>query len=291
MRIDRLASDELEVEMLPEAGARLHRVRAFGQDVMRTPDDLATHLEDPFSWGGYHMLPWTNRIAPGPLRVGSRTLDLRANFRDGTAIHGLHYVTPWAVEADGAYSANGGGTDGSGWPWEHQVRVTVKVSGPSLFIGHEVTNLSDDPMPAGAGIHPWFVEPVQARIRARQQIASNLDPDAPLEPVSAELDMSSFRALPEEVDAAWAGVEQPVFELRWPKFGISASLRTKQTGVYVVAANPRDADGVAIEPQTHAPWGMRRLIDDEPGGLRLLAPGETLRLDSEIEFRRMEAEG
>jgi aldose 1-epimerase len=288
MRIDRLTGEDLEVEVLPEAGARLHRVRAFGHDVMRTPDDPAKHFDDPFYWGGYHMLPWTNRIAPGPTRVGARTLDLCPNFKDGTAIHGLHYITPWEVQGEGRYSAQGD-ADSSGWPWPYSVGVDVLAEGLSLRLVHRVTNESDDPMPAGAGIHPWFLEPVELRIRARLQIASNNDPAAPHQPVTAELDMSTFRPLPEEADAAWANVDQPAFELRWPELGIVGAMRTRQLDAYVVAAKPPGAvDAIAVEPQTHAPWGLRRMLDSEPGGLTMLAPGASLTLESTLTFSRTE---
>lgn len=288
-RLDRLASDALQVEVLPELGARIHRVRAFGHDVLRTPEEPSAHRDDPFYWGAYHMLPWTNRISPGPTRVGSRRLDLRVNFRDGTAIHGLHYITPWDVAGEGTYAASGGG-DATGWPWSYDVGLAVVVDGSTLRITHGVTNRSDDPMPAGAGIHPWFREPVQVRVRARRQIASNNDPTASHEPVSAELDMSEFRPLPENVDAAWAEVMQPAFELRWPELRLSATVRTRPAAVYVVAANPGTVNAVAVEPQTHAPWGMRRLMDGEPGGLAWLEPGATLNLESELEFCRAEEE-
>lgn len=288
LRVDRLASEEIEVEVLPDVGARLHRVRAFGHELLRTPDDPSVHIDDPFYWGGYHMQPWTNRIAPGPTRVGRRTMNLRPNFKDGTAIHGLHYVTPWNVDGPGQYSAGGGGDEDVGWPWPYDVRVTIGVDGSTLRIRHEVTNRADDPMPAGAGIHPWFPEPVEVRVRARRQIASNNDAHAPHEQVTPELDMSDFRALPEEADAAWSDVMQPAFELRWPAYAISAGLRTSPADVYVVAANPGTVNAVAVEPQTHAPWGMRRLLDGEPGGLTWLEPGATLTLESWLEFRRAE---
>jgi aldose 1-epimerase len=287
LRIDRLSSAEIEVEVLPEAGARLHRVRAFGHDLMRTPEDPAAHFDDPFYAGGYHMLPWTNRIAPGPTRVGSRTGDQKANFKDGTAIHGQHYISPWQVERDGVYTA-AGGDDASGWPWAYGVRVEVAVDEARLRISHSVTNLSADPMPAGAGIHPWFLTPVEVRIPAHEAIASNTEADAPHEPLTAALDFGSFRELPTGLDAAWANVDQPLFSLRWPDHGITADLRASAPTLYVVAANPGTVDAVAVEPQTHAPWGMRRLLDGERGGLTVLEPGATLTLQSTLEFSRAE---
>ena len=282
---NRLESDSIEVEVLPALGARLHRLRVFGQDLMRTPDDPATHVDDPFYWGGFHMLPWTNRIATGPTRVGTRTVDLTANFKDGTAIHGLHYVTPWQVEEIGVYSVSGGGAS-TGWPWPYTGRVEVRVEGSSVHIRHSLTNLADDQMPAGVGIHPWFRSPVEVRVPARLAIASNTHPDAKHEALSAELDFRTGRQLPPGLDAAWADVDQPCVGLHWPHFGINAELRATSPTVYVVAASPDKVDAVAVEPQTHAPWGLRRLLDSEPGGLTWLQPNDTLTLDSELSFRR-----
>ena len=44
----RYSDGDVEVIVLPEAGARFHRLRAFGHDLLRTPDDPDTHHRDPF---------------------------------------------------------------------------------------------------------------------------------------------------------------------------------------------------------------------------------------------------
>ncbi len=220
---------------------------------------------------------------------GSRTVDLAVNFKDGTAIHGFHYVTPWVVEEVGSYSVSGGG-GATGWPWPYTGRVELSVDGSTVHIRHSVTNLGDDPMPAGIGIHPWFRTPVEVRIPARVAIASNADARAPHEPLSEEFDFRAFRELPRGLDAAWTDIDQPCFELLWPQLAISAELRARASTVYVVAASPANVDAVAIEPQTHAPWGMRRLLDKERGGLEWLQPNATLTLDSELSFRRADKE-
>ncbi len=68
MRELRVADGPLEAVLLPEAGARLHRLRAFGHDLLRTPSDPVDHLRDPIVWGGYLMAPWCNRLAREPRR-------------------------------------------------------------------------------------------------------------------------------------------------------------------------------------------------------------------------------
>ena len=47
----RIGGERLEVVVLPGLGARLHRLRAFGHDLLLSPDDLATYERDPFMWG------------------------------------------------------------------------------------------------------------------------------------------------------------------------------------------------------------------------------------------------
>jgi galactose mutarotase-like enzyme len=55
-------------------------------------------------------------------------------------------------------------------------------------------------------------------------------------------------------------------------------------GVCIVVASPTTLDAVAIEPQTHAPHGLRRFMSGEPGGLHPIQPGATMRLTTELTF-------
>jgi hypothetical protein len=57
---------------------------------------------------------------------------------------------------------------------------------------------------------------------------------------------------------------------------------------YVVAASPGALDAIAIEPETHAPQGLRRLLSGEPGGLMLLDPGRRLDLGVELAVSRLD---
>jgi galactose mutarotase-like enzyme len=54
--------------------------------------------------------------------------------------------------------------------------------------------------------------------------------------------------------------------------------------VYIVAASPSGLDAIAVEPQTHVPQGLRRLLNHEPGALTMLEPGRSLRMGVELAF-------
>ena len=160
-----VADGPIRVEVLPAVGARLHRLQAFGHDLLRTPDDQAEHTRDPFRWGAYVMAPWCNRIAAVPTDVDGNTVSVPSNFPDGTAIHGQVYDAPWDVASDDALSIGGGG---SGWPWPYRCGLKVTIANTVLTIDQSLTNLADSPMPAGLGLHPWFRRPLDLAIRPKR---------------------------------------------------------------------------------------------------------------------------
>jgi aldose 1-epimerase len=277
----RYANDAIEVVVLPQVGARLHRLRAFGHDLLRTPNDPAVHVEDPFFWGAYVMAPWCNRIAAELIEFGSRRIHLAPNFGDGTAIHGQVYSRPWRAQDDGSLVVSAGG---EGWPWRYEVRMRLAVDGASVRIRLDLTNVDDEPMPAGLGIHPWFQKPLRIAIHADRVFPDNLDGDAEPRPVTGPLDLRVLGEIPDDLDATWADVADPAVDLEWPG-RVRARMVIETRPGFVVAASPRQPPAVAVEPQTHAPQGIRRLMNGEPAALAMLAPGGTLsiaiRLDCE----------
>jgi aldose 1-epimerase len=281
-----LENDALEVVMLPEHGARLHRIRAFGVDLLRTPDDPASHGSEPFFWGAYVMAPWCNRARPGPMEVAGRTVDLAPNFPDGSAIHGQVYGSRWTAADDGWLTVSGGG---DGWPWRYQVRLRPTLVGSTLELLCELTNRSDDPMPAGLGLHPWFRQPLEVRVPAETVYSRNTDsPDRPQAVDGTAFDLRTTSMPPGELDATWSSLTPPSVRLRWPDVAIEAELEiATRAAACLAVATPTDPDATAVEPQTHGPDGLRRLINGEPDALTMLAPGGTLGLALRLRVQRV----
>ena len=276
--IDELAlrDDALDVVLLPAIGGRIHRIRAFGEDLLRTPDDPAAHVEEPFDWGAYPMAPWCNRAPAGSTAVSGRTVDLAANFPDGTAIHGLVSAAPWTSAGDGSLRVRAGG---DGWPWQHEVTVRPWVRGRVLQLDYRLTNLAEDPMPAGIGLHPWFRSPVEVSLPADAVYESNTGSARESQPVAGTLDLRRLGRPSTGLDGTWTRLRERRLELVWPNLGIRAVLEMESaTAVACVAlASPPSTDAVAIEPQTHGPDPLRRLASGEPDAPILLGPGDTLR--------------
>lgn len=279
----RWEDDEIEAEALPGIGGRLHRVRAFGVDVLRTPPDPAAHRDDPFFWGAYPMAPWTNRAPAEPLDVAGRRVDLPANFPDGTAIHGQVHAAPWDVVDGSTLRIEAGG---DGWPWRYEVGARFRVRPAAIGLTLEVRNLDAAPMPAGLGLHPWFVKPVEVAVPAGRVYADNAAPSAEPQPVAPPYDLRALDTMADDLDATWTDLTADAVELSWPSHGVAATLALGGPAIVVTAASPADRDAVAVEPATHAPPALRRLVHGERDAPALLAPGDVLALDVELRFRR-----
>lgn len=280
----RFGGDALEAVVLPEIGGRLHRLRAHGHDLLRTPADPRTHTADPWFWGAYVMAPWCNRIAPGPVTVAGRTVDLPPNFPDGSAIHGQVSARPWEVHADGSLHVSGGGV---GWPWPYEVVQRVAVDGPTLTLDCRLVNRSDGVMPAGIGLHPWFRRPVELRVGASTAYPSNAGSPPTPAPAGDDLDLRTLGSPAPDLDGTWVTPAPPAATLAWPDAGLRARLEVEAPGVCVAVATPEAVDAIAVEPQTHGPDGLRRLIRGEPNALALLEPGESLRMAVRITVERV----
>lgn len=286
-----ISTDSIRVELLPDLGARLHRLTVFGQDLLRTPADPRQHLAEPFAWGGYVMAPWCNRIDPVPTVVGGSTVDVPANASDGSALHGQVYLAPWEEQASGVFEVQGGG-DGTGWPWAYATRLEVTAADAGegraeVTFGQVLINLSERPMPGGIGFHPWFRAPLELSIAAARVLPSNLRADDPIEAVSGAFDLRSLQPMPSGLDATWLDPGQPPVRMRWPDLGISATLEvSSDAGLCIVAASPADSGAVAVEPETHAPQGIRRLLAGQPYGLTWMEPGQAMHLTTRLVFER-----
>ena len=281
IEVVRIGDGPIEVEILPGVGGRIHRLRVDGHDLLRTPPDVSRHLDDPWFWGSYPMAPWCNRIDAGPTAILGREVDLPANFPDGTAIHGQVSQAPWVQIGDGSFGIRAGG---DGWPWPYEVAQDIAARGRELTLAFGLTNLADEPMPAGLGIHPWFRRPVRVAIGADAAYRSYAAPEADPSPVTGPFDRRRLEELPDGLDACWTELAEPPIVLEWPSGGVRATISTAPPVPYVVAASPAEIDAVAVEPQTHAPAGIRRLVNREPGALTLLDPGATLAMTVRIAF-------
>ena len=256
----------------------------------RRPTRRSTRTE-PVSWGAYPMAPWCNRAPVGRRVVAGRTLDLRPNFEDGSAIHGLVFERAWDLDSDGSISITGGGP-GEPWPWEYEVRLDPTLEGKRLDLRLALRNRSDAPMPAGIGLHPWFRKPLAVRIGASKTYASNVgsppDRGRSTEPTTC----AGWASHPTGSMPRGPRSSPGRSSSRGATLGIGATLgaATNSPAPLVALASFSSLEAVAVEPQTHGPDPIRRLERGEPDAPVLLPPGAELTLSVRLTvFRAQDA--
>jgi aldose 1-epimerase len=277
MPLVRIGSGALEVEVLPEVGARMHRIRAFGHDLLRTPPSLETYDTEPFFWGGFPLVPWSNRIPGGHLVFRGKTHDVGVN--DGSsAIHGEGYGRPWRLESPGLFTFVGGQY---GYPWPYRAQQRYELHDTTLELTLSITNESTVDIPAGLGVHPWWDASSRLLLSIPAALTyplANAIPTGDPRPVEGDLDITALQAPAWGLDNLWTGLTGSSIKLEWPERRIRVDFGFSAEATHIVAASREDLRAIAIEPVTHATDGFRLLEEKRQGGIGVLAPGESLKV-------------
>ncbi len=259
----------------PRPGGVIREFTWHGEDVLRpTPSGAAG---DPFAAACFPMVPFANRIAHGRFSACGRSVQLEPNWsEDPHPIHGQGWRAPWEVTAATATSATlrfeGGGNE---WPWRYGCEQRLQLAPDRLSIRLSIENLSDAPMPAMLGLHPYFPRAAQARMWARLPRVWLADSDAL--PVEEAQTPAAWRFEPaREVQAVpldhcfcgWNGEAS----LLWPERAVSVRA-TRCSFLHVYA--PSGHDFFCIEPQTAAAGALGRSAEETP----VLAPGMRMAIE------------
>lgn len=268
---------DLVLDVLPQLGARFHRLRVRGHDVLRTPASHEAHVAEPFHWGAYPMVPWCNRIPGGRIAWDGVDACLGVNFGDH-AIHGEAYVAPWETLGSGHYAFHGP----VAFPWRYRSEVRVDLDDDAVSWQISVTNEDDTPMPAGLGYHPWFNTTGGLRVSVPAALAYDMTDDGlavgPPHPVNGSGDLRACGPVPWGLDRVYAGLTASSLSLRWDDVDLSLSFSWTEAADHLVVAAFEELAAVAIEPQSHSGDAIGRLTRGEPGGASVLGPGETMAL-------------
>lgn len=285
MHVEKLTSDALELEFLPEAGGRMHRLRAFEQDVLRTPPRPEAHLTDPFYWGAFPLVPWSNRVSEGRIDFDRRAARVPCN--DGRfAIHGETFLRPWELVAPGALVCTGGA---GAFPWPYTAELRYTLDGAALTITLAITNSGASDLPAGLGIHPWFDASDGLLVALPAELAyplANHVPAGEPRPVRDRLNRRALSPVPWGTDDLWTGLTEQAIELAWPTRGLRARFAFTDAATHVVMAAFAQQQAIAIEPVTHAIDGFRLLAGGRRGAVAVLTPGATLAVAYTLAFAR-----
>ena len=265
-----LQSAATRVVLDPRRGGTIRELKWRGRDVLRpTP---ARAGDDPFDSACFPMVPFVNRIAHGRFEFGGRTVQLERNWsEDPHPLHGQGWRKPWNVVSESASGATlrfEGGADE--WPWRYRCEQHFHLQQDGLSVELSLENLSNGPMPAMLGLHPYFPDATQARMTARlPRVWLTGGGALPLEEVPTPPAWSfeparAIKTVP--LDHGFSGWDG-VFSLRWPDRTVTV---TAPDCRFLHVFVPADKDYFCVEPQTAPPGALSRGANEAT----VIAPGK-----------------
>jgi aldose 1-epimerase len=265
-----LAAGTSRATIDPAMGGRLTHLDLGHGSLLRGHDPTLGWAD----WGSYPLVPWSNRIPGGELRIGDTRIQLPVNWPDGSAIHGLTATAEWTVVDRAARSVQLTVSIDSE-PWHTIGTQRLELAPGRLRQELSLENVGEHAVPAGLGIHPWF------RAGSLRVPANRKWPGDPL-PVGSPVEVGpddDLRggAVPPPMDRCFTEltddhVEVPGARLRWSG---------PVTHVVVYTGEP---GWMAVEPVTMANDGFGLAARGAEGhGVIMLEPGEQLGVVYEFE--------
>jgi aldose 1-epimerase len=277
-----LRAGALELGLCPGLGGAITRFCHDGRDVLRPAGAAFPTGGDPRLAGCFPLVPFSNRIADGRFRFRGRTYQLPRNFPpEPHAIHGQGWQHPWQVaELTPTRAALTFAHAVPDTPLDYRARQRFELDAGGLAVTIELTNAGRRPMPAGLGLHPYFVRTAGVRLRARLDHVWLADArKLPRErvPVPARWDFASgLRVTTLELDHCFEGWDGRA-EIHWPESGLTLEIEADPVFGHLVVYVPAGEDLFCVEPVSHVNDGFNLLDRGVSGtGVRVLAPGAAL---------------
>ncbi len=292
MPLTTIENDDLRLEVLPEAGASIAnlaaRVRGAWLPILRPTAEDAIAARNSSLFACFTLVPWSNRLADARFVFKGRTHQLKANTPEGYAIHGDVRKRPWrtiTTEAERLVLAfDSCDFADVNYPFPFGVELSYALDGASLHTTLDLTSRGESPMPAGIGFHPYYRrtlldEAEQVEIRARAPRAyAELVPTHPPVAIDASQDFARGRPLgDQDFDTCFAGWDGRA-TITWPGSRVRAHVACDATLDHMILFAPPGKPFFALEPVSNANNGFNlAALGDPDAGMRILAPGETLR--------------
>ncbi|MES3151620.1 aldose 1-epimerase [Sphingomonas faeni] len=151
-----LEAGDWRLTLQPELGGTIAALAYQGRDILRPTPPGAT---SPLETASFPLVPYANRIADGRFTVDGIDYHIPLNMSDQVhPLHGLGWLSGWAVEASDPVSAvlvhvHEGDER---WPWAYRAEQHFTLEANGLRVSLSVENRDSKPMPAGLGFHPYF---------------------------------------------------------------------------------------------------------------------------------------
>ncbi|KAB2693743.1 hypothetical protein [Brucella intermedia] len=268
-----IASSGLKARLSPEMGGRLLQLLSSdGTNILVPGVPHKFHVTEWPKAGAYPLVPYHNRISDARIAIGEQSVKLVAHpMAEPHTLHGPGHTRPWSLVSHATthlvmkldYEAD------SHWPWDFQAIQTYELVGNELRLAISLSNLSNMPMPAGIGWHPYFnsAEPVSTDAQFTWPHAEDY---LPIDEKGQVLDEDSESAQPTRYLGGWKKARirlaggKDVFVSASSEFGF-------------LVLHRGHTSHICVEPVSHVPNAWNLKADPVSVGACVLQPEEVLR--------------
>lgn len=287
---------QLQLSVCPALGGAITRLSIDGFDLLR-PWDGSDNVRRT---GCFVLAPFSNRVAGGAFEHDGERYTLNRPSPDfPLPIHGVAWKRAWAVTQQDSdclvlslthRPEDEAVTD---WPFAFELEHRLQLSEEGASLVLSLRNIDTRPAPAGLGWHPYFLRHDVCELAfSAQSVWQNDTQKLPSEltTIPAEWDFSNGRTLQEPgLDNCFVSRTGPVC-IRWPDKNVALMMNASEAlNHLVVFTPPAELGFFAVEPVTHANNALG-MYDPVANGMRILAPGETMRVSLRMEIKRTGAD-
>ena len=268
------------LELAPSVGGSIAALAYDGQDMLRRASPEAMTGAEAREMASFPLVPFSNRIEHGRFTFEGREIVLAPNMDDHPhPLHGAGWRAAWDVADETPTSAALTYMHEEGaWPWRYQARQDFDLAGDILTVRLGLTNLSDRPMPAGLGHHPYFPRtPGVTLTTGVTHLWEATSEQIPIRQVAlpAALDFRQGLAIEDlDLDHCFAGWSRDAL-IAWPGLRYRLRMSGDATLKHLVVYTPRGRDFFCVEGVENMNNAFNWMSRGVPTGVHVLAPGAT----------------
>ena len=280
-----LRTDGAGLVLAPAAGGSV--ARYWIEDGGRPLDLLrpwtAPGQGDRLLAAAFPLVPYSNRIRAGGFSFQGRQVALPLNRPpERHSIHGQGWQVSWTPLEVGPHEATLEYRHAAdAWPWAYTARQRFALGERSLSLVLSLTNESDAAMPAGLGWHPYFVRTPRTSLTASVEAMWLTDGEVMPTTLSApppELDLThGVKVDAVALDNCFTGWRRRAVIER-PEERARLIVTAEPPFDFLVVYTPPGRPFFCAEPVSHITDAFNLAAAGRTDtGMRILAPGETLR--------------
>lgn len=284
-----LQRGDLQLDLLPGLGGAVAGFRwTGGGEAFALMRETAGDVGDVLGTACFPLIPYCNRIRDGRFAFRGGEVRLSPNLPPQKhPLHGQGWRMAWSVGDAGADAAELVCVHTPGeWPWAWEGRQRFGLDDRGLEVTVSCRNLSDEPMPCGLGLHPFFDAPddlvLDASVTGVWTVDDEIMP-VRLEPPEGRYALRQRRIARAGLDNGYEGWSGEAL-LHWTSAGVSLRIGSPDARRFQVYA-PDEAAVLCAEPVTNANDALSRPESAwAEAGLAILQPGEATSMTARFDL-------